>query len=156
MIRMSRLADYGVVLMTQLAARPEVLTTAPELSLSSGLPVPTVSKILKALAQDGLLESQRGNKGGYALVRRAEEVSVAEIIGALEGPIALTECVGAEEGACDFEALCPTRTNWQKINDVVIGALESISLAEMRAPNMAFVAAPAAPAGREEGTSGWL
>jgi FeS assembly SUF system regulator len=153
MIRMSRLADYGVVLMSQLAARPQVLTTAPELSLSSGLPVPTVSKILKALVQEGLLESHRGNKGGYALVRRAEEVSVAEIIRALEGPIALTECVGAEEGACDFEALCPTRTNWQKINDVVIGALESISLAEMRAPNMAFVAAPA---GREEGTSGWL
>ena len=143
MIRMSRLADYGVVLMTQLAARPEVLTTAPELSLLSGLPVPTVSKILKALAQDGLIESHRGNKGGYALVRRAEEVSVAEIIGALEGPIALTECVGAVEGSCDFETKCPTRTNWGKINAVVIGALEGISLAEMQTPNLAFVAAPA-------------
>ena len=139
MIRMSRLADYGVVLMTQLAARPEVLTTAPELSLSSGLPVPTVSKILKALVQDGVLESHRGNKGGYALVRRAEEVSVAEIIRALEGPIALTECVGAEEGACDFEALCPTRTNWQKINDAIHRALDEVSLADMMGPMAAFI-----------------
>ncbi len=143
MIRMSRLADYGVVLMTQLAARRQVLTTAPELSLLSGLPVPTVSKILKALAQDGLIESHRGNKGGYALVRRAEEVSMAEIIRALEGPIALTECVDAEVGSCDFETKCPTRTNWGKINAAVIGALEGISLAQMQTPNMAFAAAPA-------------
>ena len=111
MIRLSRLSDYGIVLMTQLAARPGVLTTAPELALTSGLPVPTVSKVLKAIAQDGLLESQRGIKGGYALTRPAAEISVADIIRALEGPIALTECTEAEGGSCDIEPSCPTRTN---------------------------------------------
>ena len=140
MIRLSRLSDYGIVLMTQLAARPGVLTTAPELALTSGLPVPTVSKVLKAIAQDGLLESQRGTKGGYALTRPAAEISVADIIRALEGPIALTECTEAEGGSCDIEPSCPTRTNWVRINDAVTGALEGISLSEMMAPNLSFMA----------------
>ena len=139
MIRLSRLSDYGIVLMTQLAARPGVLTTAPELALTSGLPVPTVSKVLKAIAQDGLLESQRGTKGGYALTRPAAEISVADIIRALEGPIALTECTEAEGGSCEIEPSCPTRTNWVRINDAVTGALEGISLAEMMAPNLSFM-----------------
>lgn len=140
MIKLSRLSDYGIVLMTQLAARPGILTTAPELALTSGLPVPTVSKVLKAIAQDGLLESQRGTKGGYALTRPAAEISVADIIRALEGPIALTECTEAEGGSCDIEPSCPTRTNWVRINDAVIGALEGISLVEMMAPNLSFMA----------------
>ena len=151
MIRLSRLADYGIVLMTQLAARPGVLTTAPELALTSGLPVPTVSKVLKAIAQDGLLESQRGTKGGYALVRPAGEISVADIIRSLEGPIALTECTEAEGGSCEIEPSCPTRTNWVRINDAVIGALEGISLSEMMAPNLSFMATVAARLGAGAG-----
>ncbi len=147
MIRLSRLSDYGIVLMTQLAARPGVLTTAPELALTSGLPVPTVSKVLKAIAQDGLLESQRGTKGGYALRRPAGEISVADIIRALEGPIALTECTEAEGGNCEIEPSCPTRTNWVRINDAVVGALDGISLSEMMAPNLSFMATVAARLG---------
>jgi len=142
MIKLSRLSDYGIVLMTQLAARPGVLTRAPDLALTSNLPVPTVSKVLKALAQDGLLESQRGTKGGYALVRPAEEISVAEIIRALEGPIALTECAVDAGGSCEIEPSCPTRTNWVRINHAVIGALEGITLSEMMAPNIDFMATP--------------
>ena len=139
MIKLSKLSDYGIVLMTQLAARPGVLTTAPELALTSGLPVPTVSKVLKALAQDGLLNSQRGTKGGYSLMRPAPGISVAEIIRALEGPIGLTECTVDAGGNCEIEPSCPTRTNWVRINQAVIGALEGISLSELMAPNLSFM-----------------
>lgn len=142
MIKLSRLSDYGIVLMTQLARRPGVMTTAPELALTSGLPVPTVSKVLKLLAQDGLLGSQRGTKGGYMLGRPAAEVTVADIIRALEGPIALTECTDAEGGSCEIEPSCPTRTNWRRINDAVIDALEGISLSEMTSPGALFLAPP--------------
>ncbi len=143
MIKLSKLSDYGIVLMTQLAARPGVLTTAPELALTSNLPVPTVSKVLKALAQDGMLESQRGAKGGYVLIRPAGEISVAQIIRALEGPIALTECIVDAGGNCEIEPSCPTRTNWGRINDAVIGALEGIALSEMTTPNVSFLSSPA-------------
>ncbi len=139
MIRLSRLADYGIVMMTQLATRPERFVTAPEISLATGLPVPTVSKILKRLAQSGLLESLRGAKGGYALVRDPEDVAMTEIITAVDGPIALTECTVPSDGACDFEALCPTRTNWRKINDAVVEALSGITLADMTLPSPSFL-----------------
>ena len=136
MIKLSRLADYSIVLMTQLAARPGSLMQAPDMALVTGLPVPTVAKTLKRLAQAGLVESQRGAKGGYALVRDAAEIPVTEIIAAVDGPIALTECTVDADGVCDIEALCPTRTNWKKINDAVVGALRGISLADMT-PQMA-------------------
>lgn len=134
MIKLSRMADYGVVLMTQFAQVPAAMKTAPDVAVSSGLPVPTVSKILKLLTQGGLLESQRGIKGGYTLARDPADISVADIIGALDGPIALTECMTAEGAICEIEALCPTRTNWKKINDVLSTALASVSLADMAGP----------------------
>ena len=136
MIKLSRLADYSIVLMTQLAARPGSLVQAPDMALVTGLPVPTVAKTLKRLSQVGLVESQRGAKGGYVLVREAAEIPVTEIITAVDGPIALTDCTVEEDGVCEIEALCPTRTNWKKINEAVVSALESISLADMT-PQMA-------------------
>ena len=137
MIKLSRLADYGVSLMTRLANRSGELVTTPDLALVTGLSVPTVGKVLKLLAQNELIASQRGTKGGYALIRRAEDISVAEIIRAVDGPIALTECMDSEN-ICDFESLCPTRTNWRKINDVVSDALEKVSLAEMMSDALQF------------------
>lgn len=136
MIKLSRLADYSIVIMTQLAARPGSLVQAPDMALVTGLPVPTVAKTLKRLAQSGLLESQRGTKGGYVLVREAAGIPVTEIIAAVDGPIALTDCTVEADGVCGIEALCPTRTNWKKINDAVIGALRDITLADMT-PQMA-------------------
>ena len=130
------MADYSIVLMSQLAARPGSLVQAPDMALVTGLPVPTVAKTLKRLAQAGLVESQRGTKGGYVLVRDAAEIPVTEIIGAVDGPIALTDCTVDEDGVCEIEALCPTRTNWKKINDAVIDALRSVTLADMT-PQMA-------------------
>jgi len=92
------------------------------------------SKILKVLAREGLLTSQRGTKGGYTLARSPECISVAEIIRALEGPIALTECTDRVYGDCGLERLCPTRGNWHKINQAIRDALEKVTLAEMVQP----------------------
>ena len=122
--------------MTQLASRPGSLVQAPDMALVTGLPVPTVAKTLKRLAQAQLIESQRGTKGGYALVRDHSEIPVTEIIVAVDGPIALTDCTVEADGVCDIEALCPTRTNWKKINEAVVGALQGITLADMT-PQMA-------------------
>ena len=138
MIRLSRLADYGVVLATHLARQSGRWMTAPELAAATALPVPTVAKILKMLAQDGVLESHRGIKGGYALGRPAGDISVADIVAALDGPIALTECIGAEAGSCEIEALCPTRVNWRTINDAVTDALRRVTVADMAAPVFAL------------------
>ena len=136
MIKLSRFADYSIVLMTQLASRPGSLVQAPDMALVTGLPVPTVAKTLKRLAQARLIVSQRGTKGGYALVRDPSEIPVTEIIVAVDGPIALTDCTVEADGVCDIEALCPTRTNWKKINEAVVGALQGITLADMT-PQMA-------------------
>ena len=128
------MADYGVILMVQLARQPAQVTTAATLAQSTRLPVPTVSKLLKQLSRAGLLESRRGTKGGYAISRPLTVVSVADIVSAVEGPIALTECMTAEGTVCEIEALCPTRSNWRQINDALVNALNNVSLAEMAQP----------------------
>jgi FeS assembly SUF system regulator len=130
-IRLSKLADYGIVIMTAMARRPERRQNAPEIAAQSHIPQPMASKILKALARAGLLTSYRGAKGGYGLARPAELISVAEVISALDGPIALTACIEDGPGGCDIEALCPARANWHRINDAIRWALEEISMAEM-------------------------
>ncbi len=142
MIRLSRLADYGVVLMSHIAAGPDRLCAAHAAALGTRIPEPTVSKILKILSRNGLLESHRGVNGGYALARAPAEISVTEIIGAVDGPIAMTECLDADGGACSLETICPTRTNWQTINAAVRRALDGISLADMITP-FPPIAAPA-------------
>ncbi len=147
MIRLSRLADYGVVLMSHIAAGPDRLCAAHAVAAGTRIPEPTVSKILKALSRSGLLESHRGVNGGYALARAPAKISVTEIIGAVDGPIAMTECLDADGGACSLETTCPTRTNWQKINAAVRRALDGISLADMTTP-FPPIAAPAAPGDR--------
>jgi len=134
MIRITKQTDYGIVLLTYLAGHTERLFNAPELAAETHLPLPMVSKILKVLAREGMLASHRGVKGGYSLARLPEEISMAEIIAALEGPIALTECIEVS-GDCSHESLCRVRSNWQRINQAVRGALEEISLAEMAQPD---------------------
>ncbi len=131
MFRLSKLADYGIVIMTNLAKRPERQLNAASIAEESHIPLPMASKILKMLARAELLESQRGAKGGYCLSRSAERISVAELVTALDGPIALTACIEEGTGGCDIEALCPARANWQRINDAIRDALEGITLAEM-------------------------
>jgi FeS assembly SUF system regulator len=134
MIRLTKLADYGVMLMSHIAAAPEALHSASSLSRAAAVAIPTVSKILKQLARKGLLESHRGASGGYMLAKAPSAISVAEVIAALEGPIAVTECTDESHSDCAVESSCRVRTNWQKINDAVRGALEQITLEEMAQP----------------------
>jgi len=131
MIRMSRLTDYAIVLMSYMATHHERLRNAAELAAGAQLPLPTVSKLLRLLAQQELLVSQRGVKGGYSLAQAPAEISLAGIIRALEGPIALTACTAAPAGACEYEPQCPVRIPWQRINGAVRDALERITLADM-------------------------
>jgi FeS assembly SUF system regulator len=134
MLRISKLTDYGIVLLARFAAEESGATrTAREMAEATALPLPVASKMLKALAGAGLLQSQRGSKGGYALARRPERVSVASIIEALEGPIALMEC-SAGPGHCDQESGCPVSAPWQRINRAIQETLERVTLRDLVAP----------------------
>jgi len=131
MIRINRETDYAIGILTRMARDPRRRYTAPALAEARGLPLPVVGKILKTLVRGGVLVSYRGAKGGYGLARTPESVSVAEVIAALEGPIALTECVEEGVDACQYGDHCTVSTNWGHINRVVRQALEGISLADM-------------------------
>jgi FeS assembly SUF system regulator len=134
MIKLSRLTDYGVVVMSQMAQDMAVTRTAPELAAASGVPAPTVAKLLKLLVKGGLVESWRGVNGGYALTRRIDEITAADIIEALEGPVALTACVDGSDADCAVESLCPMRGGWEKVNRAIRAALEEVTLAELSQP----------------------
>lgn len=136
MLRITKQTDYGIVLLSRMAAEPARLFNAPELAAELGLPLPTVSKILKLLARDGVLASHRGVKGGYSLARAPEAISVAEVIGSLEGPIAMTDCIddSPSVGTCQQEGHCALQANWQVINRAVRRALDGITLRDMALP----------------------
>jgi len=138
MFRLNRLTDYGVVVLTQMSRDPNDLRTAPQISQGTGVPLPTVAKLLNALAHENLIQSHRGAAGGYSLTRPAEEISVAEIIQALEGPIALTACVEGSEDDCSVASLCPMRGNWDRVNKAIYGALSEVTLADMAANFWSF------------------
>jgi FeS assembly SUF system regulator len=133
MLRMSKLTDYGTVVLAQMARAPERRFTAPELAEATGVAAPTVSKLLKALNRAGLLDSTRGAHGGYALARPPERISAVEIIDAIEGPVALTECATGHSN-CTIQADCSVGGNWQQINTGIRRALEQVSLAELTRP----------------------
>lgn len=134
MIRIARLTDYAIVLLTYFARATEQVRTARDLAARTHIPLPTVSKLLKALSRGGLLVSQRGVKGGYTLARRPEEISIAAIIGVIEGPIAMTECSAHAPGLCELEPACPVRSDWRRINQAVQRALDGLTVADMTAP----------------------
>jgi len=132
--RISRLTDYGIVVMAHLAeCRDDESHNARELAEDTQLPAPVVSKILKSLTRAGLLISQRGSKGGYSLARTPDEIPVVEMITALEGPVGITECT-IQPGTCAQESNCQVRDPWQRINDAVHAALEKITLADLATP----------------------
>jgi FeS assembly SUF system regulator len=131
MLRMSKLTDYGTMVLAQLAASDPGWTTAGQLAEVTHLGQPTVSKLLKALVHAGLVVSSRGVQGGYALARPPATITAAEILDALEGPVAITEC-SASHGVCDLESYCRVGTAWQRINLSIRNALEGISLADLQ------------------------
>jgi FeS assembly SUF system regulator len=121
--------------MSQIARRPaSEIHTARDLAVQSGIPMPTVSKLLKSLLQGGLLASHRGIKGGYGLIREANLISITEVIAAIEGPLALTDCSRHGEGLCDLESSCAIKDNQRVINQVVQGALENVMLSDLIRP----------------------
>jgi FeS assembly SUF system regulator len=134
MLRLSKLTDYGTVAMAHIAREPDRIHAAAELAAVIGVAVPTVSKILKMLSGGNLLQSVRGPKGGYRLSRPAGEISVAQVIDAMEGPIGVTEC-SAIAGLCAQEGSCTVRANWQRINRVIHDALVQMTLADLARPN---------------------
>jgi FeS assembly SUF system regulator len=139
LIRLSRITDYGIVLMAHLAEQPQdAPRNAREVAAETRLPLPVVSKVLKSLARAGLLVSQRGAKGGYALARPAGQITVPEMIVALEGPIGLTEC-SQHPGTCRQEHTCHVRTPWQHISRAVQGTLARITLSDLVTPNSKIV-----------------
>ena len=131
MIRISRLTDYGIVLMSHIAAHAADVHNAAEVAHDAHLPLPTVSKLLRLLTKEGLLESHRGVKGGYGLARRAEDITVGHVISALEGPVAITTCTNNSPGECQHEGRCPVRSHWHLINIAVRQALDSVTLADI-------------------------
>jgi len=131
MLRMSKLTDYGTMVLAQLAASDQGLSTASQVAVATHLAQPTVSKLLKSLVHSGLVVSTRGVQGGYALARPATTISAAEILDALEGPVAITEC-SSSSGGCDLESFCRVGTAWQRINHSIRRALEGISLADLQ------------------------
>ena len=143
MIRMSKLTDYAIVILAHLA-RAERTLTAQELSSRSLVPLPTVSKLCKELSRAGLLQSHRGRHGGYALTRPPEQISVAEVVEALEGPISLTECGSTGTEACGMEPSCIARGTWDPVSRAVQAALRALPLSEIgpfRLPRPAAVSA---------------
>jgi FeS assembly SUF system regulator len=143
MIRISKMTDYGVVVLARLAERPPPqLVTAAELARLTGVPAPTVSKLLKKLGRAGLVGARRGPEGGYQLVGRPEAISIADVVTVLEGPISLVEC-GEPEGACELALGCPVKGPWQPITALVRDALNRVSLADLRSiPSASSEVAP--------------
>ncbi|HEU4857720.1 MAG TPA: SUF system Fe-S cluster assembly regulator [Rhodanobacteraceae bacterium] len=130
MIRVSRLADYASVVMACLARHAGEVMPAAQVGAETQLEAPTVSKLLKRLAQAGLVESFRGATGGYRLARPAANISLAEIVEALDGPIGLTEC-SIGHGGCQRQAFCAVSRDWQGIGAAINDALRGVSLADM-------------------------
>jgi len=133
MLRISKMTDYAIMVMVELNASKGAVLSAQALAERSNLELPTVSKVLKLLVKYGLVASYRGPSGGYSMTQDARDISVASIIAAIEGPIAMTEC-SVEEGLCAQEAMCSLRGNWQRISMAVARAMEGVSLAEMAEP----------------------
>ena len=132
MLRMSKLTDYGTMVLAQLAANGHGLSTASQVADATHLGQPTVSKLLKSLVRAGLVVSTRGVQGGYALARPAAAISAAEILDALEGPVALTDCSTVGGGGCNLESYCRVGSAWQRINQSIRRALEGITLADLQ------------------------
>ena len=132
MLRLSRLTDYAVVVLVKLA-RSGGVTTSTSLAADTGIPEPTVAKVLKALAGGGLVASQRGARGGYRLGLSLDAISITRVITAIDGPIALASCVDGGVGGCQAETLCPIRGRWDVVNTAIRTTLDGITLADMEA-----------------------
>lgn len=130
MLRISKLTDYGTVLLAHLANNNETVCSAADVAGATGIAAPTVSKLLKLLGRSGLVNSTRGAHGGYQLARRPSAISAADIIDALEGPVSITEC-SADDSQCEHEGVCSVGGAWQRVNVAIRQALDDVSLRDL-------------------------
>jgi FeS assembly SUF system regulator len=133
-LRISKLTDYGTVLLAHLAGSQNAVCSAADVSTATGIALPTVSKLLKSLARSGLVISTRGATGGYRLSRDANDISAADVIDALEGPVSITEC-SASDSQCEHEGICSVGGAWQRINVAIRGVLDEVSLNDLLRSN---------------------
>jgi FeS assembly SUF system regulator len=133
-LRISKLTDYGTVLLAHLAANREAVCSAADVANATGIAVPTVSKLLKSLGRSGLVTSTRGANGGYELARDPGDISAADIIDALEGPVSITEC-SAIDSQCEHEGVCSVGGAWQRVNVAIRQALDDVSLSDLLQTN---------------------
>lgn len=146
MLKLGKLTDYAIAVMAQLARHaegvPDGALSAAVLSAETGVPEPTVAKVLKALSRGDLLSSARGVSGGYRLARPARDVTIAEIIEVMDGPIAIVSCVepAVADGGCTVAHRCGVRDKWAPVNSAIRAALEAVTLADMAMPSCAAAA----------------
>lgn len=133
MLRLSKMTDYGTVVLADMAGNPDAVHTATDVAERTRLGPPTVAKVLKLLSRGGLVDSYRGAHGGYALARPAEDISAADIIDAIEGPVAITEC-STEESQCELESFCAIGVNWRRLNQAIHASLREVTLAQLAEP----------------------
>ena len=130
MLRLTKLTDYAIVILSEMASNPAVRLSSSQVAAATGVNEPTVAKILKQLTCAGVIGSYRGMQGGYQLVHETNEITVRQIIEAIDGPIAIADCVNGTTG-CSVEHKCRVRGNWDKVNNAIIGALDGLTLGEM-------------------------
>ena len=130
MLRISKLTDYGTVVLAHLAEHQASVRSAADVAQATGVALPTVSKLLKLLARAGLVTSTRGASGGYRLSRPPQAISAADVIDALDGPVSITEC-SASDGDCEHEDVCSVGGAWQRINVAIRRALQDVTLNDL-------------------------
>lgn len=130
MLRISKLTDYGTVVLAHLAEHQDGVCSATDVAGATGIALPTVSKLLKSLARADLVLSTRGANGGYRLAREAGAISAANIIDALEGPVSITEC-SSSDSQCEHEGVCSVGGAWQRVNLAIRRALDDVTLSEL-------------------------
>jgi FeS assembly SUF system regulator len=135
--RISRLTDYGTLILVFLAGQEQRLCSASEIATGTHVAQPTTKKLLKVLAKAGMVDSVRGTDGGYRLARDPGSITTAQILDALEGPVAITEC-STDDSACELEPICQVGNAWQKINGAIRLALSDITLADLEHPPADF------------------
>jgi FeS assembly SUF system regulator len=131
MLRVSKLTDYAIVVLVRLSD-PAEIQTSPGIAAATGIPEPTVAKVLKTLTAGGLVSSQRGARGGYRLHRPLERIAISDVITAIDGPIALAACVEGSASECECRSLCAMRGRWDPLNEAIQQALNAVTLADMK------------------------
>lgn len=131
MIKIGKLTDYAIVIVTKMAMNPKGIYKVSDIVHSTSLPKTTIAKIMKLLANAGILQSARGIHGGYSLTKRAEDITIHDIIKVIEGPISLMNCLDEERKSCSIVNLCSMKNNWEKINDEIKETLSKVTIHEM-------------------------